>query len=53
MDWLWQPFFYGVGVVMFECGGLGESEVPREVRRVGGRVVTFSGVWGVQGRFRG
>lgn len=34
-------------------GGLSEREVPRDVRRVGGRVVTFSGVWGVQGSVRG
>lgn len=31
------------------CGVLSESEVPRDAKRVGERVVTFSGVWGVQG----
>lgn len=42
-------FPFGVGVVMRVCGGLGESEVPRDARRVGGRVVTFSGVGGAGG----
>lgn len=45
--------FFGVGVVMRVWWWFGRERGSRDVRRVGGRVVTFSGVWEVQGGFRG